>query len=105
MNTNKNKNSNEDIVANVSIKVDHSTALVNVKFKNHYDSSDYDNNSVVQTSINKNNISLFDKNNNDEENIFLSNGDYQICMDFVENIFNYCLDKLNRDKKNVNKIL
>ena len=106
---NKNKISNEDIVANVSINVDHSTALVNVKFKNHYD-SDYDSNSVVQTSINgmysnkNNNISLIDKNNNDEENIFLTSGDYQVCMDFVANVFEFCLEKLKRDKKNENKI-
>ena len=32
-------------------------------------------------------------------------GDYQICMDFVANIFDFCLEKLNRDKKNENKIL
>ena len=109
-NNNKNKNSNEDIVANVSINVEQSTALVNVKFKNHYD-SDNDNNSVIQTSINgmnsnkNNNIRSIDKNNNDEENIFLTSEDYQVCMDFVANIFDFCSEKLNRDKKNENKIL
>ena len=51
------------------------------------------------------NISLIDKNNNDEENIFLASGDYQVCMDFVANVFEFCLEKLKRDKKNENKIL
>ena len=109
---NKRKISNEDVVANVSINVDHSTAVVNVKFKNHYD-SDYDNNSVVQTSINginsgksrKNNeISSLENKNEDKENILLNNEICQICLDFVANIFEYCLDKLHRDETNVNKI-
>ena len=104
------KISSEDVVANVSINVDHSTALVNVKFKNHYD-SDFDNNSVIQTSIygmnsgKNNDISLSEnKNNDDEYNMFITSGDYQICMDFVANIFEYCLNKLHRDQKNVNII-
>ena len=112
---NKKKISNEDVIANVSINVEQSTALVNVKFKNHYDSSDYDNNSIIQTSINginslksgkNNDISLLEnKNNEDEENnILVNNEEYQICLDFVANIFEYCLDKLHRDEKNVNKI-
>ena len=109
---NKSKISNEDVVANVSINVDHSTAVVNVKFKNHYD-SDYDNNSVVQTSINginsgksrKNNeISSLENKNEEEENVLLNNGISQVCLDFVANIFKYCLDKLHRDETNVFKI-
>ena len=99
-------NSSEDIVANVSINVEQSTALVNVKFKNHYD-SDYDNNSVFQTSINginsgKNEESLLynnNNNNNEEVNILITSEDYQKCMDFVSNIFEFCLEKLHRDER------
>ena len=95
-------NSSEDIVANVSINVEQSTALVNVKFKNHYD-SDYDNNSVYQTSINginsgKNEETLSENNNNnEEENILITSEDYQKCMDFVSSIFDFCLEKLHRN--------
>ena len=97
--------SSEDVVANVSINVEHSTALVNVKFKNHYD-SDYENNSVFQTSINgfnsgKNDESLLDNNNNEEENILITSEDYQKCMEFVSSVFEFCLNKLhNTDEKN-----
>ena len=99
-------NSSDDIVANVSINVDQSTALVNVKFKNHYD-SDYENNSVFQTSINgfnsgKNEESILynnNNNNNEEENILITSEDYQKCMDFVANIFEFCLEKLHRDER------
>ncbi len=110
-NLDKNKNvkinTSEDIVANVSINVEQSTALVNVKFKNHYD-SDYDNNSVFQTSINginsgKNEESLFYNNNNneEEENILITSEDYQKCMDFVANVFEFCLEKLHKEKKSI----
>ena len=103
------KISNEDIVANVSINVEQSTALVNVKFKNHYD-SDFENNSVIQTSIygmnsgKNNDASLIEnKNNDDEDNIFITSEDYQVCMDFVSDVFDFCLNKVHRDKKNENK--
>jgi hypothetical protein len=100
-------NSSEDIVANVSINVEQSTALVNVKFKNHYD-SDYDNNSVYQTSINginsgKNEETLSENNNNnEEENILITSEDYQKCMDFVSSIFDFCLEKLHRNSVKTN---
>lgn len=103
INQNRKKISTEDVIADVSINVEQSTALVNVKFKSHYD-SDFDNNSVVQTSINGlnsngNNEEYIIKNENnedEEENIFITNEDYQVCMDFVANIFDICLEKLHR---------
>jgi len=110
-NTNKKSNSNEDVFADVSINVEQSTALVNVKFKNHYD-SDYDNNSVVQTSINGlnsnvNNEEYIVKNGNneeEEENILFTNEDHQVCINFVAHIFEYCMDKLKRDKNHLDII-
>ena len=111
-NKNQNRNSNEDVFADVSINVEQSTALVNVKFKNHYD-SDYDNNSVVQTSINGinsnvNNEEDITKNDNnededEEENILITNEEYQVCIDFVSNVFDYCMNKLQRDKNHLDE--
>ena len=112
-NKNQNRNSNEDVFADVSINVEQSTALVNVKFKNHYD-SDCDNNSVVQTSINGinsnvNNEEDITKNDNnededEEENILITNEDNQICIDFVNNIFDYCMKKIREEKNKLNDI-
>lgn len=110
-NKNQNLNSNEDVFADVSINVEQSTALVNVKFKNHYD-SDCDNNSVVQTSINGinsnvNNEEDLSKNDNnedddEEENILFTNEDTQVCIDFVTNIFDYCMKKIQKEKNQKN---
>ena len=109
--TSNKKISNEDIVANVSINVDHSTALVNVKFKNHYDSEN-ESDSNIQTSIKDINSGKSKKINenshdfNKENNkIFIPNNNYQICIDFVSNIFDYCLKKLERDRRSIYKIL
>ncbi len=109
-NTNKKSNSNEDVFADVSINVEQSTALVNVKFKNHYD-SDYDNNSVVQTSINGLNSNVNNEeyivkneNNEEEENILFTREDHQVCLNFVTHIFEYCMEKLKRDKNHLDII-
>ena len=104
-NKNLNRNSNEDVFADVSINVEQSTALVNVKFKNHYD-SDYDNNSVVQTSINginsnannEEDLTKNDNNEDEQEDIIITNEDYQVCIDFVASIFDYCMKKLKKEK-------
>ena len=72
-NKNKAHNSNEDIVANVSINVDHSNAFVNVKFKNQYESSENNtnslnnNNSINHFNSGKNNNSITDSNANNED--------------------------------------
>jgi hypothetical protein len=110
-NKNLNRNSNEDVFADVSINVEQSTALVNVKFKNHYD-SDCDNNSVVQTSINGINsnanneeeLTKNDNNEDEEEDIIFTNEDYQVCIDFVASIFDYCMKKLKKEKNNLDNI-
>ena len=110
-NKNLNRNSNEDVFADVSINVEQSTALVNVKFKNHYD-SDCDNNSVVQTSINGINsnanneeeLTKNDNNEDEEEDIIFTNEDYQVCIDFVANIFDYCMKKLKKEKNKLDNI-
>ena len=109
-NTNKKSNSNEDVFADVSINVEQSTALVNVKFKNNND-SDYDNNSVVQTSINGLNSNVNNEeylikngNNEEEENIIFTDEDHQVCLNFVNRIFEYCKDKLKRDKNHLDII-
>ena len=110
-NTNKKSISNEDVFADVSINVEQSTALVNVKFKNHYD-SDYDNNSVVQTSINginsNANIEEYgvknENNEEEEENILFTSEDHQVCINFVTKVFEYCMDKLKRDKNHLDII-
>ena len=111
-NKNQNRNSNEDVFADVSINVEQSTALVNVKFKNHYD-SDCDNNSVVQTSINginsnvnnEEDLTKNDNNEDEDEDIIITTEDYQVCIDFVSNIFEYCMDKLKREKNNLDNIV
>ena len=109
-NTNKKSNSNEDVFADVSINVEQSTALVNVKFKNNYD-NDYENNSVVQTSINGLNSNVNNEeyivkngNNEEEENIIFTSEDHQVCLNFVNRIFEYCRDKLERDKNHLDII-
>ena len=111
INNNKVRTSKEDFVADVSINVEQSTTMVNVKFKNHNE-SDMDNNSEVQTSnkrldINENNEKLSIKKGNKNDNVseknLISNEDYQVCMDFVENVFQYCIEKLHRDEKSVYK--
>ena len=111
-NKNQIRNSNEDVFADVSINVEQSTALVNVKFKNHYD-SDCDNNSVVQTSINginsnvnnEEDLTKNDNNDDEDEDIIITNEDYQICIDFVSNIFEYCMNKLKKEKNNLDNIV
>ena len=109
-NSNKKSNSNEDVFADVSINVEQSTALVNVKFKNNND-SDYDNNSVVQTSINGINSNVNNEeyivkneNNEEEENILFTSEDHKVCINFVTHIFEYCMDKLQRDKNHLDII-
>jgi hypothetical protein len=110
-NKNLNRNSNEDVFADVSINVEQSTALVNVKFKNHYD-SDCDNNSVVQTSINginsnvnnEEDLTKNDNNEDEDEDIIITNEDYQVCIDFVANIFDYCMKKLKKEKNKLDNI-
>ena len=54
---------------------------------------------LYNKNINKNLLSNANNNNNNTENILLTNEEYQICMDFVESIFQYCLNEIHRKEK------